>query len=110
MYNISRFESNTVLNGGIRIGLDQPRDYNRLTYYQVIKEQLVGVVVWKFSASDFRNIIVADGARVLTTKTSGSLPQNEWLDAIQRVKRIIIAQNSKRDYLKIQYRTVHKGT
>ena len=95
-----------VRSGGITIGIGiNDRKY----YNHVIHEYLANMVALKFSAEEYRNMVVANGTiKILTKGSAGSLKfsREKWIVAVEKATQVIISVDEAQSYIKTQYRRV----
>ena len=71
---------------------------------------MVGLVTWKFAATDYREIVVADSSiQILTKQNGGDLNKDTWLEAVKKATQVIISFSMEIDYVKTQYRVYSEG-
>ena len=68
------------------------------------------MVTWKFAATNYREIVVADSSiQILTQQNGGILNKETWLEAVKKATQVIISFNMDIDYVKTQYRVYSEG-
>ena len=65
------------------------------------------MVALKFSAEEYRNMVVANGTiKILTKGSAGSFSREKWIVAVEKATQVIISVDEAQSYIKTQYRRV----
>ena len=68
------------------------------------------MVTWKFAATNYREIVVADSSiKMLTKQSGGKLDKDTWIEAVKKATQVIISFSMEIDYVKTQYRVYSEG-
>ena len=68
------------------------------------------MVTWKFAATNYREIVVADSSiQMLTKQSGGKLDKDTWIEVVKKATQVIISFSMEIDYVKTQYRVYSEG-